>query len=106
MTRMLPTTVLQAIANIVMVISLLQGCASRQGTHEGDLLDNKVTAQRIEAAFRKSGAEFRHIKVQATKDCITLTGTVKSDEEKTRAEALAKSVQREMDLKNELQVRE
>ncbi|WP_243371661.1 BON domain-containing protein [Geotalea sp. SG265] len=92
------------VLSAAMAVLLLCGCASRQGPHEGNLLDNKVTAQRVHSALKDAG--LKHVRVSASRDGITLTGTVRSEEERSRAEQVAKGVQRAMELKNELQVRD
>jgi osmotically-inducible protein OsmY len=72
--------------------------------HEGPLLDNKVTALRVQDALRKGGAEFQQVRVEGTVEGVTLTGTVRSPADKARAAEIAKSVHRAMKLKNELQI--
>jgi osmotically-inducible protein OsmY len=73
-------------------------------SHEGPLLDNKVTALRIGDALKKAGPEFDRVQVEATQEAVTMTGTVKSSADRARAEEIAKSVHRPMKLKNELRV--
>jgi osmotically-inducible protein OsmY len=72
--------------------------------HEGALLDNKVTALRVQEALRKAGPEFQHVEVSGTVNGVTMTGTVQRSADRVRAEEIAKSVHRAMKLKNELRV--
>lgn len=83
------------------------GCASAnpQGTHADHLLDNEVTAQRIHAALRRAGPEFKHVRVTASRDEITLTGSVASAETRSRAEEIAKEVDATAKLGNHVTVR-
>ncbi|MBJ6727841.1 BON domain-containing protein [Geomesophilobacter sediminis] len=73
-------------------------------THEGPLLDNKVTAMRVQDALRQAGPAFQQVTVEGTKEEVVLSGTVKSAAERNRAEEIAKSVHRKMKLKNELKI--
>ncbi len=73
-------------------------------THEGPLLDNKVTAMRVQDALKSEGNEFAEVKVTGTKNAVVLTGKVKTSKARARAEEIARTVQRKMVLKNELEV--
>lgn len=73
--------------------------------HEGALLDNKVSALRVEEALRKAGPEFDQVEVKATKEAVVLTGVVKSSRDRARALEVAKSVHRKMKLTDQLRVR-
>ncbi len=83
------------------------GCATNnpQGTHEARLLDNKVTAERVHAALRRAGPQFRHVEVTASRDGITLTGKVSSADARSRAEEIAKEVDPGAKLGNHVTVR-
>ncbi len=83
------------------------GCASpgRPAAHEDRLLDHKVTAERIHAALRRAGPRFRDVAVAASRERITLTGTVASAEARTRAEAIARDVDPTVKLDDEVSVR-
>lgn len=72
--------------------------------HEGPLLDNKVTALRVQEALKKAGAGFEQVEVHGSAAGVTMSGTVKSAAERNRAEEIAKSVHREMKLKNEIKI--
>jgi osmotically-inducible protein OsmY len=73
-------------------------------SHEGPLLDNKVTALRVQDALRKAGPQFDGVQVEGTKESVVLTGTVRSSTDSARAEEIARGVHRAMKLRNELRV--
>ncbi len=103
-----PVRSVRRCATRALLLSLaLSGCASSnpQGTHEGRLLDNKVAAERVHAALRKSGPQFRHVEVDASKEGLTLIGSVASSEDRSRAEEIARGVERDVHLTDELSVR-
>ncbi len=87
--------------------AIASGCASSnpEGTHEPALLDIKVTAERVHAALRKAGPEFRHVEVDASRDGIALTGSVASGETRSRAEEIAKEVNPGVSVSNRVSVR-
>jgi len=90
---------------LFLAAALVAGCgANPQATHEGDLIDNKVTAQRVEAALRKAGKEYRHVHAEARREGITLKGTVRTEAERSRAEDIARSTGRDMNLTDELRI--
>lgn len=72
--------------------------------HEGPLLDNKVTALRVQEALKSAGPQFDDVKVEGTGDAVVMTGTVQSAAERARAEEIARGVRRSMKLRNELRV--
>ena len=83
----------------------LIGCASNPNhTHRADLLDDKVTAQRVEAAFKDAGADFKNVTVKVNGGEVTLQGTVASPEIRSRAEELVQGTDRVTNVKNELQI--
>ncbi len=94
-------------AAVLLAWATLGGCASPspRGTHEGKLLDNKVSAERVQAALRRAGSEFRHVEVTASTEGITLTGHVASAEARSRAEGIAKDVDRQVSLEDQVSVR-
>ncbi len=83
------------------------GCASAnpQSTHEGKLLDNKVTAERVHAALRRAGPRFSHVEVNASREGIALTGRVASAETRSRAEEIAREVDPQVNLTDQVSVR-
>ncbi len=87
--------------------AISSGCApsNPHATHEAHLLDNKVTAERVQAALRRAGPEFRHVEVSASREGIALTGRVGSAEVRSRAEEIAKQVDPHVDMRNRVIVR-
>ncbi len=85
---------------------LLCACSSSHPnrTHRGDLLDDKVTAQRVQAAFQRAGPDFNQVRAGVTNGTVILTGSVSSPGLQQRAEDIAKSVHRVQKLKDDLQV--
>lgn len=71
---------------------------------EGPLLDNKVTALRVQEALRKAGTAYGHVEVTGDVRGVTLSGSVRTQAEKEKAEEIAKTVHRKMKLFNELRV--
>lgn len=81
------------------------GCASNPNhTHRGNLLDDKVTIQRVQAALKRAGQEFQYVTVTVNDGEVTLSGKVKTDQLRQRAEEIAKSTDRVTAVKDELQV--
>ncbi len=69
------------------------GCGSTMTrTHEGSLIDDKVTAQRVSTVLRDGGPDFRGVRVKANKGVVELNGTVPSAQARERAEALARGL--------------
>lgn len=91
---------------LVIVSVLLLGCRSSHvnSTHRGDLLDDKVTAQRLQAALQEAGGDLAGVRAGVTNGVIILTGSVSSPELRARAEEVARSVHRGTKLKDEVQV--
>jgi osmotically-inducible protein OsmY len=82
----------------------LAGCGSNPAkTQRPDLLDDKVTAGRVEAALHRAGPDFDHVAVQANGGRVTLSGRVRTVQDKTRAEEIARSVKRVRELQNEIE---
>ena|SRR5215831_5554208 len=93
------------VASTALVLSL-SGCGtSPKHTHRPDLLDDKVTAERVKAALDRSGPEFKDIDVQASNGRVMLGGRVPSAEAKGRAEQIALSTHRVKDIDDRLEVR-
>jgi osmotically-inducible protein OsmY len=81
------------------------GCGSNPAkTQRPELLDDKVTAGRVEAALHRAGPEFKHVSVQALNGDVTLTGRVRSPADKSRAEEIANSLSRVKGVKDELRI--
>jgi len=85
----------------------LTACASNPSrTHRGDVLDDKVTAQRVQSELTQAGSDFRDVHVTATNGVVTLSGSVKSSEVRSRAEDLTHQVHRVTGIDDNLQVRQ
>jgi osmotically-inducible protein OsmY len=83
------------------------GCSSNPShTYRGDVLDDKVTEQRVQAALNRAGPDFKAIQAQATNGVVVLSGTVNTPEARTRAEEIARGVHRVTRLENDVQVRQ
>ncbi len=94
-------------AAVLLVTATVGGCATSgpPGSPEGKLLDDKVSAERIQAALRRAGPEFRHVEVAGSRDGITLRGRVASAEARSRAEGLARDVDPQVNVRDQLSVR-
>lgn len=74
-------------------------------THEGALLDDKVTIQRVSAALQHAGPDFRRIQVQTPNDGhVVLSGSVRSPELRKRAEDLARATGRVKHLDDNIEI--
>lgn len=74
--------------------------------HRGDLIEDKVTAQRVQAAFGAAGKDYAGVQTTVTNGVVILHGAVASPQLRTQAEGVAKSVHRVEKLTNELEVRQ
>ncbi len=91
----------------IFFVALWTGCGTNQNhTYRGELLDDKVTLQRVEAALSQGGPDFKNVQVDVTNGVVTLNGKVATAQRRIRAENMARSVRREAKLEDELQVRE
>lgn len=98
---------MKAFRNLVMWVglSLLAGCGSNSSqTHNPDLLDDKVTTQRVRAALHRGGAQFQGVTVHTSNGVVMLTGAVASPQERQQAESLARSVHRVSKLDDKILV--
>ena len=78
---------------LVLISLALNACNSPHParTHEGGLLDDKVTTERVSAALQHAGPDFRGIQVQTTNEGhVVLSGRAPSPEVRQRAEDLAR----------------
>jgi osmotically-inducible protein OsmY len=88
-------------------IALAAGCGSNpQKTQRPNVLDDKVTAERVQAALRRAGATFEHVSVRVDDGQVTLLGTVRSWDEKSRAEQIAHTVKRVEQVNDQLRVQQ
>lgn len=91
----------------VLACLALNACSSNPGrTHRGDVLDDKVTAQRVQSALSGAGNDFKDVHASATNGVVILNGSVKSPEVRSRAEELARNVHRATGIDDRLQVRQ
>jgi osmotically-inducible protein OsmY len=83
----------------------LGGCAANLNhTHRGNLLDDKVTTQRAQAALDTAGNDFKNIRVSTKNGVVTLTGTVNSRGARDSAEQIVQNIHRATGLEDDLQV--
>lgn len=75
-------------------------------THRGDVIDDKVTTQRVQAELSRNGSRFKNVHVETKDGAVVLSGTVGSEEARTDAEKIARGVHREMQLENDIQVQQ
>ena len=69
----------------------LTACSSNPSrTYRGDVLDDKVTSERVQAEFSRAGSDFMNVHVSATNGVVTLSGKVKSPDVRSRAENIAR----------------
>lgn len=86
---------------------VLTACGSDPSrTHRGDLLDDKVTTQRVQSELTRAGRDFQNVHVSTTNGVVTLSGSVNSPQARLRAEQLVHNVHRVTDIDDELQVRD
>ncbi len=83
---------------------ILTGCFLHHHKQIGaSMLDDKVTTERVEASLKRS-PDLQQVHVATTNGVVTLSGHVRTDAEKQKAEQLAKSVERMTKLQDEIQV--
>jgi len=93
------------IALLVFECLALAGCAANiNRTHRGQLVDDKVTAQRVQSALARAGDDFKNVQAGATNGVVVLTGNVRSPQIRSRAEQIASGVHRVGSVKDNLQV--
>jgi len=92
----------------IAALLVLVGCGSLH-PHErrtGQLLDDKVTAGRVQAALTNNAAyNFPHVLVSATNGTVMLSGYVENEAQKQQAAALAQSVDQVKKVENSVQLR-
>jgi len=85
----------------------LSACSSNPGrTYRGDVLDDKVTTQRVQSELTRAGNDFKEVQVSTTNGVVTMSGSVKSAEVRSRAETVSRKVQRVTGIDDHLQVRQ
>ena len=86
---------------------LLTACSSNPSrTYRGDVIDDKVTSERVQAEFHRAGNDFTNVHVSATNGVVTLSGNVKSQDARSRAEDIARKVHRVGNVDDNLQVQQ
>ncbi len=93
-----------------LVLSLgmvLAGCSSNQKKQmkANDYLDDKVTARRVENTLhRQHGYTFPEVHVACSNAVVYLEGSVPNEQQRERAEQLARQVHRAKDIQNRIVV--
>jgi osmotically-inducible protein OsmY len=88
-------------------LAAFTACKTHPHKHKvAELLDDKVTTERVELALRRNGAdEFNHVKVSTSEGVVTLTGFVSNSDAKRRAEKVAEETHRATHVQNEIQIK-
>lgn len=85
---------------------LLNACSSNpRRTHRGDILDDKVTTERVQAALARAGSDFEDVHAGTTNGVVVLSGSVRSDDLRSRAEQIVAGVHRDVQVEDNLQLR-
>lgn len=91
--------------SVLPCLAFITACSSNiSRTHRGDLLDDKVTAQRVQAELGRAGNDFKNVHADATNGVVVLSGSVRSPEVRSRAEQIASSVRRAGKVEDNVQV--
>jgi hypothetical protein len=87
-------------------LAAFTACKTHPHKHKvAELLDDKVTAERVELALRQNGAdEFNHVKVSTSEGVVTLTGFVSNSDAQRRAGKIAVAVHRGQKVNNLVEV--
>src|SRR5690348_7850800 len=65
-------------ALIIFPCLIITACSSNiSRTHRGDLLDDKVTAQRVQAELSRAGNDFKNVHANSTNGVVVLAGSVR-----------------------------
>jgi osmotically-inducible protein OsmY len=96
----------QAFVAAALLLSLC-GCVFHRHKQVGaSMLDDKVTTDRIEAAFRANDPkELQAVQVRTSGGVVTLSGVVGTEGARERAVQLATSVHRATRVEDQIQVR-
>ena len=92
------------LARYVVVAVLTTGCFGSHARHErhaNDFLEDKVTAARVQGAL---GTNFPAVQVVVSNGVAHLTGSVSSADQKERAAALARGVERVRGVQSDVRV--
>lgn len=69
----------------------------------GELLDDKVTAERVREALRSNAAyNFPHVQITSANGTVTLSGSVENEQQKQKAAAIARSIHRVKTVENRI----
>lgn len=94
----------QFVFSVVLAVILGACSANPAKTHEAGVLDDKVTEERVQQALKGAGADFQSVQAQVTDGVVVLSGTVRSEELRSRAEGTALGVHRVSKLEDKIQV--
>jgi hyperosmotically inducible protein len=92
----------------IIFASILAGCMfrSRVPSKVSNLLDDKTTTARVEAALKGNGSsELSGVVATTTNSVVTLRGTVPSAEARNRAAAITRGLDRVKEVRDEIEVR-
>jgi osmotically-inducible protein OsmY len=92
----------------IIFASMLAGCISRSLLPDkvSNLLDDKTTTARVEAALKSNGGnELSGVVATTTNSVVTLRGSVPSPEARSRAAAITRGVDHVKEVHDEIQVR-
>lgn len=84
---------------------VLTACSSNPSrTYRGDVLDDKVTTERVQAELSRAGSAFKDVHASATNGVVTLNGNVRSPKIRSRAEDIARKIHRVANVEDNVQV--
>lgn len=84
---------------------ILTGCQSMSGKTAGQTIDDATVTTSVQAKLtRDKASNFSRIDVDTNRSIVTLNGVVRTEEEKSRAEALARQVEGVSKVNNNLQI--
>jgi osmotically-inducible protein OsmY len=84
---------------------LLNACSSNLSrTERGDVLDDKVTTQRVQAELSRAGKDFKEVHANATNGVVVLSGSVSSAEIRSRAEQIVAKTHRDSRVEDKLEL--
>jgi hypothetical protein len=93
------------IARSILLVLMLSACSSNPNrTHRGELIEDKVTEQRVQSELSRAGPDFKGIHVQSTNGVVVLSGTASSSQIRARAEKIARGVGTAIRLRDEVRV--
>jgi osmotically-inducible protein OsmY len=91
---------------VVAVCLWLSACSGPHPnrTHRGDLIDDKVTAQRVSSALAAKGEDFAQVHARASNGVVVLSGTVANAQLRARAQEIVQNLARVQKVENQLQI--